>query len=295
MPIAHLLLTLLVVVVWGINFLFVKLALNEMTPFWLCVVRFLLASLPAMLWIKPPQMPLRVVALYGLVMFTMQFGFVFLGMHVGMPPGMTSIVMQVQVFFSMFFAAFYLKEIPYPWQIVGAFIAFLGIGLIAMHFDSNATLSGFLCILAAAASWGAGNLITKKYHHVNMMGLVIWGSFFASIPMLVLALLFEGPQQLIQNYHQTDTLGIISVLYITYGSTWLGYGTWNWLISRYPVSTMVPFTLLIPIVGVFSSAFWLGEPLQSWKMIAGALVIGGLSINIMGARFFTARTATEGA
>jgi O-acetylserine/cysteine efflux transporter len=286
MPISHILLALLVVVVWGINFIFVKLGLDEMPPLLLCSLRFILASMPAIFFIKRPNMPFNQVVLYGLVMFALQFSLVFLGMHAGMPPGMASLIMQVQVFFSMFFAAIILGEMPFVWQIVGALVSFIGIGLVAVHFDKNISLLGFICILAAAATWGAGNLIIKKSNNINMIALVVWGSFVACFPMIILSLLFEGTSHIIYSYHHVTWVGITAILYIVYGSTWIGYGVWNWLLSRYPVGVIVPFTLLVPIVGILSSVLFLGEPFQLWKLIAGILVIGGLCINLLGTRFF---------
>lgn len=286
MPIAHILLALLVVSIWGVNFVFVKLSLNEISPLLLLAVRFLLASVPAVLFIKRPAMPFKTLALYGLFMFVMQFTFVFFGIRIGMTPGMASLIMQVQVFFSMFLAAFLLSEVPSIWQIVGALVSFTGIGLVAMHFDNNISLPGFLLILAAAAAWGIGNLITRKNNHVNMISLVIWANFIAFFPMLILTFVFEGTSNIVYSYHHITWLGITAVLYIVFASTWIGYGIWNWLLSRHPVGMVVPFTVLIPIVGIMSSVFILGESFQLWKLFSGLLVISGLCINILGTRFF---------
>jgi O-acetylserine/cysteine efflux transporter len=293
MPFSHLLLALLVVLIWGINFIFVKSALAEMSPLLLCAARFILASVPAIFFIKPPAVPFKIVALYGLIMFALQFSLLFIGMSAGMTPGMASLIMQTQVFFSMFFAAFLLGEKTTFWQVIGAVISFTGIGLVALHFDANISFLGFICILAAAASWGLGNLITKKTHKISMIALVIWGSFVASFPMLMLALVFDGPQAIISSLQQMSWLGTSSLLYIVYISTWIGYGVWNWLLSRYSVGTVVPFTLLVPVIGILSSVLILGEPFQLWKLVAGLLVISGLFINLFGARFAVSKIAQE--
>jgi O-acetylserine/cysteine efflux transporter len=292
MPIPHLLLALLVVVIWGINFLFVKLGLEEITPLLLCAVRFVLASIPAIFFIKPPA-SFKIVTLYGLVMFALQFSLLFIGMHAGMTTGMASLLMQVQVFFSLFFAAIWLGETLYSWQIAGALISFIGIGLVGMHVDKNISLLGFMAILGAAATWGIGNLITKKITNINMIALVVWGSFIACFPMLILSLIFEGPRSIVHSYNHLTWLGATSVLYIAYASTWIGYGVWNWLISRYPVGMIVPFTLLVPIIAILSSVLILGEPFQLWKLAAGLLVIGGLCINLLGARIFMSKAQSE--
>ncbi len=286
MPITHILLAFLVVVVWGVNFLFVKIGLEEISPLLLCAMRFLMASVPAVFFIKPPSVPFKIIVTYGLVMFALQFSLLFMGMKAGMPAGMASLLMQVQVFFSIFFAVIFLGEQPVGGQIIGALVSFMGIGLVAVHFDNHVSLAGFLLILASAATWGVGNLITKKIKTTNLISVVVWGSFAACAPMFILALIFEGPSSFVTTYQHITWRGFGALLYIVYVSTWVGYGVWNWLISRYPVGVIVPYTLLVPVVGMVSSVFFLGEPFQSWKLIACLLVIGGLGINIISSRYF---------
>lgn len=289
MPIVHICIALIVVLVWGLNFIFVKFGLDEMSPFLLCGLRFVLSSIPAVFFIKFPKGSFNLIAIYGLVMFCMQFGLLFLGIKVGMTPGMASLIGQTQVFFSIFFAAVFLKEKPKLLQLIGACISFLGIGLVAMNFDAEVTLSGFLLILSAAASWGMGNLITKKIQATHFIAIIVWGSFISCFPMLLLALIVDGPQSFVFTYEHISWKGIGALLYIVYASTWIGYGLWNWLISRYPVSVVVPFVLLVPVVGMLSSAIILSEPLQSWKIIAAFLVIGGLCINLFSTRVSKAK------
>lgn len=283
MPFTHLLLALLVVSIWGVNFIFVKIGLEVISPLFLCTLRFMFASIPAIFFIKrPANVPFRMIALYGIVMFALQFSFLFMGMAVGMTPGLASIIMQVQIFFSLFIAALFLDEKPGIPEVLGALISFMGILLIAMHLDGSTSLWGFVFVLGAAASWGCGNVITKKIQTNNMIGLLVWGSFIAFPFMLILSLLVEGPTSMLATAHQLTWSATGSLLYIVYASTWVAYGLWNWLLKRYSVSTVVPFTLLIPIVGILSSVVFLGEPLESWKWLAGLFVISGLAINVLG-------------
>lgn len=285
MPIAHLFLALLVIVIWGLNFIFVKFSLDELSPMQLCTIRFILASIPVIFFIKRPAAPWKLIISFGLFMFALQFTLLFMGMSMGMNPGLSSLLMQVQVFFSMFFAAIFLKEIPTGWQLLGALVSFSGIGLIALQLDSHISIFGFILIMCAAATWGAGNLITKKIGKVNMMSLVIWGSFIAAIPLSLLTMIFEGPKELVSNIQHMSLLGWGSMCFIVYASTWVGYGVWNWLVSRYSVATVVPFTLLVPVVGIIGSIIILDEPFEFWKLIAGFLIITGLGINLVSGRF----------
>ncbi|MGC1182965.1 EamA family transporter [Legionella sp.] len=295
MPISHLLLVLLVVLVWGINFLFVSLGLTEISPLLLCALRFLLASIPAIFFVTLPKNSFKVVALYGLVMFALQFAFLFIGMSLGMPAGLASLLIQVQVFFSMFFAVIFLGEQPNKGQIVGALISFLGIALVAMHFDNDISLAGFVFILAAAATWGIGNLITKKIRgdSCTMMALIAWASFIACIPMFFISLMIEGPANFVTTFAQLTWKGLTALFYIVFISTWIGYGIWNWLLARYPVGMIAQFTLLVPVIAMFSSIVFLGESFQMWKLAAGLLVIGGLCINFLGSRFFAIKIKHE--
>ncbi len=293
MPILHLFALLLVVFVWGVNFLFVKYVLHDIAPLLLCALRFVLASIPFIFFVKRPAIPLKAVANYGLFMFALQFAFIFMGMHIGMTPGLASLLMQVQVFFSMMFAAIAFKEQLQFTQIIGALVSFAGIGVVALHFDQHVSLVGFLCVLCGAASWGWGNLVAKRMGQVNLVSLLTWGSFIACVPMLVLSLLVEGPAQWVAAYHHVSWPDVGALFYIVYISTWVGYGVWNWLLRLYPVGVIVPFTLLVPVVGLVSSVIVLGESFPLWKLVACLFVIGGLCINIFGARWIRLRTVAE--
>jgi O-acetylserine/cysteine efflux transporter len=284
MSVKHMFLALLVVAIWGCNFIFIKFSVAEISPLFLCALRFFLASIPAIFFIKPPAAPVKLIIFYGLLMFGLQFALLFMGMKAGMTPGLASLLAQVQIFFSILFAAMLFDEFPTLLQVVGAVVSFAGIGLVAMHLDGSVTLLGFILIIAASISWGLGNLITKKLGNVNMIALVVWGSFVACFPLLLSSLIFEGPQNIYHSLSHITWLGMGSVFYIVYLSTWVGYGVWNKLISHYPIATVVPFTLLVPVFGLLSSAIILGEPLQSWKIVAALLVLAGLGINIFGAR-----------
>ena len=126
-----------------------------------------------------------------------------------------------------------------------------------------------------------------------MIALVVWGSFVACIPMFILSLIFEGPASMIYSYHHVTWTGASSLLYIVMVSTWVGYGIWNWLIGHHLIGQVVPFTLLVPVVGILSSVLILGEPLQSWKLASGLLVISGLYISLSRSRLFRLKRQQE--
>lgn len=280
MPFLHVLLGLLVVVVWGINFLFSKVALELFPPFLLCSLRFFLACMPALFFVQYPKGHLMKIALYGFVMFVMQFGMIFWGIALGMPPGMAALIMQLQVFFSMVFAAIFLNEKPTNAQMLGAMVSFLGIGIAAMHVGGNMPLFAFILVLGGAASLGLGNLITKKIPDVHMGSLLAWASFFSCIPMWILSYIFEGSDRMVYTFTHMTWRPTFALLYIVYGSTWIGYGGWNYLLSRHPIGTVVPYTLLVPVVGMLGSVLFMNESFEPWKAMASLFVLGGLLINM---------------
>lgn len=291
MPIKHILLAILVAAVWGCNFVFVKLGVHEIPPLFLCTLRFFLASMPAIFFVQRPAGSFKLVAMYGLIMFALQFAFIFTGIAAGMPAGMASLLTQTAVFFSIFFAAIFIGEMPTIWQMIGALISFSGIGIAAIHLDSHMTLTGFLLVIAGAAVFGIGTLINRKLGKTSVSSLITWASLIAFPPLMIFSLLTEGSEQIYNAVHHLSWLAVISLFYIAYVSTWVGYGIWGYLLTRYPVSDVVPFSLLVPVFAMLGSALFLGEQFEPWKIVVAALVIGGLGINLLVPRLLARKRA----
>jgi O-acetylserine/cysteine efflux transporter len=275
------------ILVWGFNFVVIKVGLEGMPPVFLAFARFFLTSIPAIFFFKKPKVPFQRVVLYGLVIFALQFAVFFIGMGLGVPPGLSAVLMQVHVFFSLLLAALMFHEKIKPWQIAGAVISFSGIVYVGLHVGGSISMLGFFLVLLAAACWGTGSAISKTLGKVNMVSLVVWGSMVAWPPLLLLSLVMEGPAQILTGLKQLTWTSTGAVLYLSYMSTLFGYGLWSWLLHHLPLSTVAPFTLLVPVVAMVSSALVMGEPIQSWKIEGSLIVIAGLCINFLGSRFLT--------
>jgi len=280
-------LAVLVTVVWGFNFIFVHVGLEELPALTLCALRFFLASVPLVFFVKRPKVSWKLMILYSFLTFALQFSFLFLGMKAGASPGLTSLLAQTQVFFSFLFAVLFLDERLTPWQLMGASLAFVGLFVVAEHLGGvDMTFAGFIWILAASITWGAGNSCVKKMGGSQGMPLIIWSSFLAFPPLLLASCLMDGPGVIFSSLHQLSWRGMSAVFYIAYGSTWVGYGIWAWLLSTYSVGTVVPFTLLVPVFGMFASSLIFGEGLPVWKLIAALLIMSGLMVHLFGARLW---------
>lgn len=285
----HLLLALVVVAIWGVNFAIIALGLRQVSPLALGVWRFALAVFPWIFFVPKPAVPFRLIALYGLMIFAMQFGLLFTGMKVGMSAGLSSLILQLQVFFTIGLSVLFLGERPTLWQLAGAALAFGGIAVVAFHVGGEVTLAGLALLIAAAASWGGGNVVSKLISQrapaANLLGLVVWGSLVA-LPLLAAVALVLDRDAFLASFTGLDWVSLGAIAYIVYLSTLFGFAAWAGLFALYPVSTVAPFTLLVPVFGFLGSAVLLGEPLQGWKLAASALVIAGLCINLFGPRLF---------
>ena len=279
-----LLLALLVIIVWGLNFVVIKVGLHGMPPMLMGALRFMLAAFPAILFVRRPQVPLRWMLAYGMTISVGQFAFLFYAMYVGMPAGLASLVLQSQAFFTLFFAALFLGERLRGSNLLGLLIAASGLVLIGLQGGQAMTLAGFALTIAAASMWALGNVVTRKLGKVNLVGLVVWGSLIPPLPFLALSLWLEGPELISQSLRSLSLDSLLVLAYLAFGATILGYGLWSRLLSRYPASQVAPFSLLVPVVGISSSALLLGERLGGLQMVGAALVMAGLLINVWGGR-----------
>ncbi|WP_207425092.1 EamA family transporter [Pedobacter sp. SYSU D00535] len=277
----HLFLVLLIVLIWGTNFIAVYVGLKTFPPFLLSAVRFGLSALPWVFFLPKPHAPLKFILGYGVFNFAMQFGFLFTGIHLGLSPGLASLLLQISVFFSMGLAFLFFKEKPSVLKVAGSLISFIGIGIVATHIDADATFIGLVLTLLAAFAWAAGNMFTKKVNAQSPLSLVVWGNLIAFPFMVLLSLVVEGPAVIKDSLQHTSWETIAAVSYIVYISTHIGYGAWGLLLKSYAASAVVPFTLLIPVVGFFSSAVVLGEDLPSWKLFASLFIMGGLVFGLL--------------
>ena len=282
------LLALATVVIWGFNFVVIKIGLQDLPPILFTTLRFLFAALPLVFFIERPAVPLKLLAGYAMFQFALQFTLLFSGMKLGLPAGLASLVIQLQGFFTIGMAVLILHERPLATQLFGALIALSGMALVAIHLDAQATLLGFMLVVTAGVCWASANIITKKMGKANPMALVVWGSLIATPPLAIASLVIEGPGAWAQAAAQFNWVSAGAVFFQSYPNTIIGFGIWSMLMRKYPTAMIAPFTLLVPVTGMVASALILHEPLQWWKIVAGMLVLAGLALNQFGARIMLA-------
>jgi len=274
--------------VFGFSFVPIKVGLRELPPFALCALRFVLAAIPLVFFVKRPRIPWVYVVAYGLAIGVFQFGLLFLGIAKGMPAGLASLVIQVQVFFTIALGIVFLQDHFQRHNLIGAAISAAGLALLAMHkVGDGATLFGFALVIAAAFAWAVGNIVAKRAagaHAADMFALVVWSSLVPPIPLAVISYLFEGGPAVGDALATASALTWGCVLFMAWGATLFGFGSWARLLHRYPTALIAPFALLIPVTGLASGLLFLGEGLSALQ-IAGVLVLfAGLAVNLYGAR-----------
>lgn len=284
MPATHLLLALAVVFVWGTNFVVIKLGLAELPPFLFAALRFALSAFPFLLFIRRPAVPWSKLAAFGVVLGAGQFGLLFYAMRADISPGLASLVVQTQVFFTIGLSMLMHRERPRPVQGVALALAVAGMGVIALHLSASVTLVGLVLVLLAALFWAGANMVAKSAGRVDMLGFMVWTSVFAVPPLALLSLALEGWPVIHHSLAHAGWVGWAAVAWQAAGNTLFGYGAWNWLLARHPAATVTPMALLVPVFGMSTSALMLDEALPGWKLGAAALVLAGLSLNVLASR-----------
>ena len=270
-------------VVWGLSFIAVKYGVEAAPPFLLTALRFVFAAFPLVLFVKPPRAPWRLVALYGALIGVCQFGLLFLAVHEGMPVGLASLVIQVQVYFTILLAALAFGERPTRGQILGGGVALAGMGVIASARWGHASLAPFALTLGAALSWGAGNVVGKRIGRVDPIAFIAWSSLVAPLPMLALSAATAPQATLAALLHPSVKLALC-VAALSYGGTLLSYGLWARLLAKYPAAAVTPFALLVPVAGMASAALLFNERPNAAEFIGAAVVMLGLALNVMSGR-----------
>ena len=283
---------LVVVLVWGVNFVVMKFALRDFSPFQLGAARFAFALLPLGLFIRPPRIHWKWVVLYGLLQGVGQFGILFMALRVGMTAALASVLLQTQVFFTALFGFVLLKErASRPLQ-AGLGLAALGLACFGLNYTTPGaglagvtTVAGFVLTLCAASMWALSNIVARRvqqhYADYSPMAFVVWSGSVAIVPFMALSLVFDAPEIRWQ-WLQARASSWLAVAYLGWVATILGYSLWTGLLKRHPANRVAPFSLGVPLVGLAAGMGVLGEAVTPWQWAGIALVAAALACVMLG-------------
>lgn len=287
---------LAVVVIWGLNFVVMKVGMRGLSPMMLGALRFALAAFPLILFVRMPRLPWHWVAAYGLVQGLGQFGLLFTALKFGMPAGMASLVIQTQAFFTLLLAAPVLHERARRHHWIGLGVAALGLAVIAGargDGPGQMTMLGFVLTLGAAFMWAVSNMIvrlaSRKAPGYDPFAFIAWSSAAPVLPFLALAVLIDGWEPVVGMVTGMGWGEALSVLYLAVLATLVAYTLWTQLLSRHPAAKVAPFSLLVPVVGLWAASMAFGEQLQPLQWVGAGCVLAGLIINQVGARWLRTR------
>jgi len=276
-------LAFLVVAVWGTNFVVIKAGLRDLPPFLFALLRFVFSAVPFVFFLPRPRTPWRWIVLYGFFIGAGQFGLLYYAVRADISPGLASLLIQMQVFFTIALSAWIFRERLTAVTLAGSAVAAAGLALIALRMDASATPAGVAAVLGAALAWSCCNICGKKAHAqaerpFGMIAFIAWASVFAVPPLVVLTLVLEGPHAALDALANARAEAWGAVAWQVLGNTLFGWAAWSFLLSRYDAAVVTPYALLIPVFGMGSSALVLGESLPAWKLAGGALVLGGIAV-----------------
>lgn len=276
----HLILAILVTLVWGLNFPITKLGLQSVDPFILTAIRFTLAAIPLVFFIKRPAVNFGYVIAYGLLFGIGMWGMINFGIYLGINSGIASLIIQLSAFFTIGWGVFFFKEKIRNTQILGALLALLGLGGIIAAQQGAYGLYGITLIVFSAIAWSIGNVIIKRSGVKEIFSFIVWASLFPPIPLFLFALFLQGETPYLQFVASLDIIVILSIVFQVYLATHFAYWGWNSLLKHYPVSMVAPLSLLIPVFGITSSMVIVGERVSSFEIISILIIITGLMIGL---------------
>ena len=281
MSLKHSLLALLVVVIWGGNFVVIDVGQEDVPPLLFLALRFTAVCLPAVFFLKPPGIGWRQIVLIGAFLSFGQFALLYLALALGMPPGLASLLLQTQVIFSLAVAALVLREQPSRRQLMGVGIGMLGLAIVIVGHSQTAPWLPLVVTLASALAWSVGNVLARRAQATSGLSLVVWSGLVVPVPALALSLIVDSPPVVWQALTNLSWVAIGSTVYTAVFASLIGYGIWNSLLTRYPTSSVVPFTLLVPVVGILAAWLVQGEQPVVTEWAGGAIMLAGLAAAVL--------------
>jgi O-acetylserine/cysteine efflux transporter len=279
-------------VFWGLSFVAIKVGLESFSPFTLVAIRFLIAGFPLILFYKIPPIPkLRLVA-YSLSIGVLQYGLMFLAIYYKLPAGLSSVLIQFQVYITIFLAWMVFRERATRVQMLGFTLSAIGLIVIGYEYIFAAQFFAFGLILLSALFWSFGNVLIKSFKVTDFAGFIAWTSFISAIPLTALALIVDGPQQIFTQITHSSLYSFLALLFMAFLATQLSFTLFSKMMLKYPASRVMPFATLVPVFGLSSNAFFMNEHLSSFQWAGSGLVFLGLIVTVVLSRYVQSRAKT---
>lgn len=274
---AHGVYAVLVALIWGGNYVASKIGMQAFPPFFYTALRFALVALVLLPFVKPPPLPaMWRLAQVALVLCVGHMGLILVAIHQGLSVGGAAVVVQMGVPFSCLLGVFLLNDRMGKWRILGMFLAFAGIIIVADSPNVVEHPWAFVIALLSALFWAVSNIQIKKLGEVDVFPLLAWKALFATPMLLAVSYAVEGPQW--QQLSAAPLASWVGLAYTAFFSTIVAFGLWSWLLRLHPVSLVAPFSLLVPVAGVAAGQLFFAEALSPELLVGGALTLVGVGV-----------------
>ena len=280
MPFRDLILTISVPILWGVGFTFTKLGMEQFPPMLINGLRWSLTGLILVWWFPIPRKYLKKIILVSIIGCTIQYSLTFSGLNL-INASSAILFVQCEVPFGVLIAYFYLKEKPQLKNIIGIFIAFIGLIILSGAPNLEGKFIGVFLVLSGAFTWSLGQVFAKEIsENVNGVILTAWLGILAGPQLILASQLIEG--NVYNNIVSANYKAWLIVLYLGILMNVFGYSIWYYLLGRYEVNKILPSMLLLPITGVLTAIIFLGERPDFYTYIGGLVIVIGVSLILLG-------------
>ena len=280
MSFRDILIAISVPILLGFGFVIAKPAMQYFPPYLLMGLRFTIPALILVWWFPIPKGLFLDLFKVSFIGSTLQYGLTYTGLNI-IDASSAVLLIQLEVPFGIIIAFFLLKEIPSIKNIIGLGIAFIGVFILTGAPNLEGKFIGVLLTLSGAFTWSLGAVMAKPISKkIGAFALMTWLCVFSGPVLILVSVIFNGnPMQYILS---ANFYSWLTVIYLGLFMQPAAYGAWYYVLSRYPVNKVMPVLLLLPMVGLITAIFLLGEDPPKQVFLGGTIIVFGVAMILFG-------------
>ena len=280
MSFRDILIAISVPILLGFGFVIAKPAMQYFPPYLLMGLRFTVPALILVWWFPIPKGLFLDLFKVSFIGSTLQYGLTYTGLNI-IDASSAVLLIQLEVPFGIIIAFFLLKEIPSIKNIIGLGIAFIGVFILTGAPNLEGKFIGVLLTLSGAFTWSLGAVMAKPISKkIGAFALMTWLCVFSGPILILVSVIFNGnPMQYILS---ANFYSWLTVIYLGLFMQPAAYGAWYYVLSKYPVNKVMPVLLLLPMVGLITAIFLLGEDPPKQVFLGGTIIVFGVAMILFG-------------
>ncbi|MGM5027134.1 DMT family transporter [Tardiphaga sp. 862_B3_N4_1] len=266
----------MVPLLWGYQFVVIKVGIVEFPPLFFLGLRFLAMALLLVPFVKKPaRQELSPVAAISVFLGGLNFGLFYVGLALG-SGSVSAVAYQLATPFTILLAWPLLAERPSLVTSSGVLLAFLGVVVLAAGPGVSANAIPILLVVGAALAFAVANVLTKRHGPFDPLMLTGWSSLFTVPQVMLMSFVLEDGQ--LTSLVTADERGWLALAYTVFIGGIVGFSLWFWLIARCTMGRVAPFGLLLPVFVLISSVLFLDEHITPTLIVGALLAISGVAI-----------------